>query len=444
MNLTSIKILLPEIMTDLSVGLNWLTWVVNAYTLPLAVLTPVAGRIADLYGPRRFFIVGIFILGLGSLLCGIAFSLPWLIGGRLIQALGAALLVPSSLTILLSRSTVETRGRLLGIWGGIGAMGAVIGPVFSGYLTDFFSWRGSFLAVAVPAFLIAYATWRTKFARQKTASLEDNRNTGFDALGTTLLMSAIASVLMGLTLLPDWGWQNNWIRMSFFAFMLLMYAFYRVERIARDPLLDPLLMREPRFKLGLLVAFLEQFVIAGTLFVMPIFFSTVQGHAAAATALLLIPAALSVALVSPIGGRLSDHFGPGLPITVGMLMRTISFIMLSRITSGTEYLYIAGGLALNGFGFALTSTPALHAVLSTVDPRQHGIVSGVHNMMRFTGAAAGTTASGIILYALIPASFDSIAGPIPGFHEAFMLGAAVCLPGIAAGIYLARQRLINA
>jgi len=104
MNLTSIKILLPEIMVDLSVNLNWLTWVVNAYTLPVAALIPVAGRIGDMYGPRRFFLAGIFTLGIGSLFCGTAFSLGWLIAGRVLQALGAAMLVPNSLAILLSKT----------------------------------------------------------------------------------------------------------------------------------------------------------------------------------------------------------------------------------------------------------------------------------------------------------------------------------------------------
>ncbi len=100
-------------------------------------------------------------------------------------------------------------------------------------------------------------------------------------------------------------------------------------------------------------------------------------------------------------------------------------------------------MALNGLGFALTSTPALHSVLSTVSPGEHGITSGVHNMVRFTGATAGTTIGGIILYALIPVSFEGLAGPIPGFREAYLPGAAVCLPGAGAGIYLARLRALK-
>ncbi len=440
MNLTSIKILLPEIMADLSVELNWLTWVVNAYTLPLAALIPIAGRVGDIYGPRRFFLLGILTLGLGSLMCGVAFSLPWLIGGRVLQALGAALLVPNSLAIVLSKTKEENRGRVLGIWGSIGASGAVIGPVVSGTLSDLFSWRDAFLIIAFFALIIFLAATRKMIAGKELGTstrlgLKKQRGS-FDALGAMVLMTATTSLLLGFTLLPDWGLDDNRIRLSLIAFLLLGYFFIKIEKKAADPLLNPRLLGEPSFNLGLTVGFLEQFVIAGTLFVMPIFFNSVQGQSAMNTALLLTPAAVAVTLFSPVGGRLSDRFGPGLPITVGMLIRTVSFVLLSQITVETAYPYIALGLVLNGLGFALTSTPALHSVLSTVSSVEHGITTGVHNMVRFTGAAAGTTIGGIFLYALMPAGFEGLSGPIPGFREAYLLGAAVCLPGVAAGIHL--------
>ncbi len=443
MNLTSIKILLPEIMIDLGIELNWLTWVVNAYTLPLAALIPIAGRIGDIYGPRRFFLAGIFGLGLGSILCGASFTLEWLIAGRILQALGAALLVPNSLAILLSRVKEGESGRVLGIWGSIGASGAVIGPVISGSLADVFSWRGAFLIFGGLALVIVAAALRHMIANNEIGTLAKKGHRSFDALGAGVLMAATTSLLLGITMLPDWGWDNNWIRISFISFVFLIYGFYRIEKITSDPILNPKLMLEPRFSMGLAVGFLEQFVVAGTLFVMPIFFNTVQGHGAAATALFLTPAAVMVTIFAPVGGRLSDRFGPGVPITAGMLIRASSFVMLSLIAVDTTYPFIAVGLALNGLGFALTSTPALHSVLSTVSSTEHGISSGVHNMVRFTGVAAGTTIGGIVLYALIPASFEGLTGPIPGFREAYLLGAAACLPGVFAGLYLVRLRALK-
>ncbi|MEW5783980.1 MAG: MFS transporter [Bacillota bacterium] len=438
MNLTSIKILLPEIRAGLDVEINWLTWVVNAYSLPLAVFIPIAGKIGDLLGPRHFFIWGVFGLGLGSLVCGTAFSLPWLITGRAVQALGGALLVPNALAILLAGSTGNNRGRILGTWSSIGSSGAVFGPVASGLLIGVVSWRGSFLVIAALALAIALAAQRNMAGPATNKSTSPPEKRSFDLGGAALFMIATTVLLLGVTLLPVWGLGNTWIRVSLGFFVCLLYIFYRVERRAAEPMLDLALLKERRFSLGLLVGFLEQFVMAGTLFVLPIYFTAVRGHNAAVTALLLTPAAASVVFASPLGGRLADRFGPGPPITAGMLLRALSFLLLSRMTATTGYSYIAAALALNGIGFGFTTVPALNAVLSTVSGGRHGVASGTHNMVRFTGAAIGTTLGGIILYTLTPAAFTGLAGPIPGFREVYLLSAAACLPGLAAGASLYR------
>jgi EmrB/QacA subfamily drug resistance transporter len=436
MNVTSIKILLPEIMISLNVELNWLTWVVNAYSLPLAVFIPVAGKIGDIYGPRRFFIIGILGLAAGSLTCGTALSLSWLIAGRVVQALGAALLVPNALAILLAGGADGHRGRVLGTWSSIGASGAVFGPVASGLLVGFMSWRSSFLVIAGLAAIIALAARKHMHTAEPADNADPKEKRSFDLAGASLLMAATIILLMGVTLLPDWGWGNSWIRLSFVSFILLLVFFYRVEGRAADPMLNTALLSQPRFSLGLVIGFLEQFVMAGTLFVLPIFFTGVQGHNAAVTALLLTPAAAAVVLFSPLGGRVSDRFGPGLPITGGMILRALSFFLLSRITVETSYMYIAASLALNGMGFGFTTVPALNAVIASVGSGRHGIASGMHNMVRFTGASVGTTIGGIMLYALIPVSFSGLVGAIPGFRDVFLVSSVVCLLGVAVGLRL--------
>lgn len=436
MNVTSIKILLPDIMVGLNVDLNWLTWVVNAYSLPLAIFIPIAGKIGDLYGPRRFFILGVLGLAVGSLICGTALSLPWLITGRVVQALGAALLVPNALSILLSGVADTHRGRVLGAWSSIGATGAVFGPVASGLLVGILSWRGSFLFMGVLAAVIALAAHKYMPAAAIVERRSQKEKRSFDLAGASLLMAATFILLMSITLLPDWGWDNRWIQLSLAFFLLLLILFYRVEGRAADPMLNTALLNQPHFSLGLAVGFLEQFVMAGTLFVLPIFFTTVQNHNAAVTALLLTPAAAAVVLFSPMGGRASDRFGPGLPVTAGMILRAISFFLLSRITVETSYLYIAAGLALNGMGFGFTTVPALNAVMASVGSGRHGTASGMHNMIRFTGVSVGTTIGGIILYALIPVSFTALVGVIPGFQEVFLMSAVACLLGVAVGLWL--------
>lgn len=447
MNYTSIKILLPDIMTTMNIELNWLTWVVNAYSLPLAALLPVAGRIGDIFGSRRFFVIGLVGLGLGSLLCATALNLPLLITGRVVQALGAAFLIPNSITLLLKQVAVGNRGKVLGMTGGISAIGAIVGPVFSGTLVDIISWRGSFVLVAVLTMIILAAAWMGKSWKDSSEEPALKQKKGwqaFDIAGSALLMFAATSLLMSITLLPDWGWQNIWIQAGFGLCLILVYAFYRVEKTVSNPLLEMDLLKEPRFSMGLLVGFVEHLVMAGTLFVMPIFFDLVQGYSAAAIALFLAPAAAAVALITPQGGKLSDRIGPGPPILAGMLLRLVSFLLLARIAPGTGVVYIGLCLVLNGAGFGLATTPAFNTVLSTVENSQHGIATGVHNMIRFTGAAIGTTLAGIILYTLIPESFTSPVNPISGFREVLLLAAAACLPGVGAGLYLWIKKLRTA
>jgi MFS family permease len=241
---------------------------------------------------------------------------------------------------------------------------------------------------------------------------------------------------MGITLLPDWGWENRWILSSLIVFVSLQALFYRAERRAADPILNLSLLNRPGFTLGSVVGFLEQFVMTGTLFVLPIFFSTVQNHGAMVTAFLLTPAAAAGVFFAPLGGRASDHFGPGPPIVIGMIMRAVSFVMLSQISLNTPYLPIAAALALSGMGFGLTSAPALTAVIAGNGNGHYGIASGIQNIIRFTGASIGTAIGGIMLYALTPATLTGITGAIPGFKEVFLMCAAVCMPGVAAGVWL--------
>ena len=436
MNMTSIKVLLPDIMAGLGVELNWLTWVVNAYTLPLAVFIPIAGKVGDLFGPRRFFFLGIFGLAAGSLLCGAAPSLLWLIAGRVGQALGAALLVPNALSLLLAGSKESGRGRVLGSWNSMGASGALFGPVTSGLLVGALSWRGSFLFIAGLSAVIALAAGKYLPAEKPTGSQLREEKRPFDLAGASLLMSSIFLLLMGATLLPDWGWKNPWILLFPALFLLLLALFYQVEGQTADPVLNLSLLNRPPFSLGLAVTFMEQFVMAGTLFVMPIFFSSVQGHNAASTALLLAPAAAAAVLFSPVGGQASDRFGPGPPVTAGMILRGLSFALLSLITVNSSYLYIAAALALNGAGFGIATVPALNAIIGSSGGNRHGAVSGMHNMIRFTGASVGTSVCGILLYALMPASPLGLTGAIPGFREVFLMAVAVCGLGAAVGAYL--------
>ena len=439
MNLSSIKILLPDIMVEFGMEINWLTWVVNSYTLPLAVMLPICGRLSDIYGHYRFFVLGVAVLALGSFGCGVASYSSILIVSRIIQAVGAAFLIPNSLVLLLKNKPIKEHSKIIGIWGSVGASGAVIGPIYSGIIIGILSWRGTFFCIALLLiFLLVFVIHDNHYKETIDLLLTDRKN--FDIPGAISLIIALTSILIGFTLAPQIGWLDFRTLFLFFTFILFLCMYYKLEKLIAFPLLDLKMLAKPNFVMGLLICFLEQFVTAGTLFALPIYFVSVNDLTPVQTALMLTPTAISIAIVSPIGGRLVNQIGFGLPIAVGMILRAISYVMLSRISLNINYYYIALLLVINGVGFGLSNVPALNLVISTSIIEHHGAVAGIHNMIRFIGQSIGTTVVGIVIYSFLPVFtlFDRLnfSGPIPGFNQAFLLLAITCLPGLIIGIKL--------
>ncbi len=438
-NLTSIKILLPDIMIAFNTDINWLTWAINAYSLPLAVMLPICGRLGDNLGARKFFNSGLIVFGLGSLLCGIAPFFGFLLGARVVQALGAALIVPSSLILLLEKTPEERRGSILGTWGTVGSIGAILGPIISGVLTDAFSWRSTFFVLMVISLLIYFASI-TGFYHSSKEIKESKLD--FDYLGGLFFVLSSILFLIGITLLPDLGF---WTAVIFLTAAIALIKFYQIETIVSKPMINLMMLKNLGISFGLSIGFIEQIVLAGTLFVIPIYFNMVHDYNYTETALLLTPTAIAMALICPLGGYLSNRIGCYLPIMIGMLIRGISFILLSQISVNTSYIYIATSLAINGVGFGFTTVPALNLVLSTSAPDARGLMGGIHNMFRYIGAAVGTTISGMVLYAFIPVSIgrDYVAGIIPGFWEVFVVNAVICFMSVLVGlIFIVKYRIL--
>ncbi len=447
MNLMSIKILIPNIMVDLKININLVIWLINAFSLPLAILLPVFGQLGDLYGSRRLFNFGILIFGIGSMLCGFATSFAFLIIARIIQAVGASQFLPSAIVLLLEQTPDHYRGSVLGKWTAVGATGGILGQIFAGLLTDVFSWKSSFffyVPLAAIIFLLSLkkassaTTGKTDLLKVKGGNAE--KSTSFDYYGVLTLMLAVTCFLLGITLLPDLTWNNICVKAIFGGSFLLLFLFYRIERVIPTPFFNFKLMANLRFSLGLFVAIIEAFVYSGLTFFLPLFLNTVKNFSLTQTALLLTPTAVTIFFMSPLGGRVSDRMGCGLPICMGTMLWAVSCLLLSGITVQTGYRFIFLCVVINGIGFGFISVPALNAVLSAVSPDNRGFAGGFHNMIRFIGSALGTTILGIIFYASRPVSFTGISSAGAGFHEVFTTSFIVCLLGALAGVKLAIQK----
>ncbi|MHB1420541.1 MAG: MFS transporter [Bacillota bacterium] len=422
---TSIKILLPYMMDDLQVKVN-------------AILMPISGRVGDMYGPKKFILSGLVIMATGSILCGIAPNFTYLVGARAVQAIGAALIYPNAVSLMMDVVPQERRGVMLGVWGSIGAIGGITGPVMAGYLVQLFSWRVVFFST-IPMGILAFGF----LAYGIENKIKTRDKSGFDYLGGISLTLTTLSILLGITSGPDLGWNSPIVRALFVIGIGSAVAFFHVEKRVPRPLVDLSLFKNRTFSLGLACGFITTFAVSGTLFIMPIFLRMVQGYKSSQVALLLVPTALTVSLISPLGGRISDRLGYSIPIGVGMLIRAVSFGLLALLGFSTGYMFIGGSLILNGLALGLTNSPILNAALSSASTTDYGVAAGLTSMAQLIGNALGTTITGIILYSLLPASnmFKSISGPTPGFHQVFLFLAAICLLGSCLGWFTGGKKI---
>jgi EmrB/QacA subfamily drug resistance transporter len=449
MNLMSIKILIPDIMNDLRININLGIWLINAFSLPLAVLLPVFGKLGDLYGSKRLFNFGILTFGIGSMLCGFATSFAFLIIARIIQAVGASQFLPSAMVLLLEQTPEDHRGSVLGKWGAVGASGGIIGQIFAGLLTDAFSWKSSFfLYVPLAAIILSLSLINSPSATNRKSEIntdllkDSEKDTSFDYYGVLILMSAVTCFLLGITLLADLGWNNIIVKAIFGSSFFFLFLFYRIERVVPTPFFNLKLMANLRFSLGLFVVVAEAFVYTGFSFFLPIFLNTVQNFNLTKTAFLLTPTAVTVFFMSPLGGRISDRIGCGLPISMGTMLWAVSCFLLAGITAQTSYKFILFCMIINGIGFGFISVPALNSVLSAASSDNRGLAGGFHNMFRYIGGALGTTILGIIFYTSKPVGFTStgISSASAGFHEVFIASFIVCLLGLLTGAKLAIKK----
>ncbi len=435
-NTSSIKILLPDIMLELGVQVNWLTWAANSFTLPFAILMPVCGYVGDRHGSYRFFMWGLSILGAGSVLCAMAPTFLALIVGRVIQAIGAAMMVPNSLTLLLRIVSAGQRTKALGLWGTVGGLGGVVGPVLSGFLVEYLSWRSSFYFLF--AFCLIIMLFSPRLLGALKTEVSGNNNDKFDYLGALLLFLFLTTIILTITLLPDYGWNNHWIQFLFLASFIFAVLFVRVENNTSTPMIDLGLIRRPHFYLGLIIGWIEQAASAGPMFILPLYFIMVMKIDAAKAALLLMPSAIAFAIASPLGGKITDRKGFGKPIKLGMFVRMCSFLLLFHLTGvgNGNMVFIIAILFLSGFGHGLTNIPALYSVMSTVNKERYGTAGGIHNMSRFAGTVFGTSISGIIIYALarLPAREAGL-GVASEYSAALLFCAGICLVGWFFGLY---------
>ncbi len=385
---TALNLALPAIQMGLGASGFGLLWVVNAYAVVLTAFLLAGGALGDRRGRKRVLAVGIGIFTAASLGCGLAPSIEILIGVRAVQGVGAALMVPGGLALLIALIPPNKHGKALGIWSAWCVVVAALGPILGGLLARAGLWRGIFF-INVPLGLLAL----TILARCVPESRRLKASTGVDYLGAIAAVVGLACLNYGLIAVADQGTSDRWGLLAVGAGLTGLVAFVIVERYSAHPLLPLDLFRSRRFLAATLLTLSLFTAFRGLLFFLPLNLIQVQGYDASLAGLAQLPVMLCLVLMSRQSGRLTDALGPRSPLVVGCLLAGAGFLLFARpgVTEGPSDFWSAylPALCLLGIGFAVALTPLNALSMSALPPGRSGLASGVSSTIsRLSGVLA--------------------------------------------------------
>jgi EmrB/QacA subfamily drug resistance transporter len=383
---------LPVVATSLRADVTTTQWVVLIYLLLTTVLVLSAGRLGDLHGHRRLYLVGTAIFIATSAACGFAPSIGWLIAARGCQALGAALLVSNAPAILTSTFPDQMRGRVLGLQATAVYLGTIIGPAAGGFLTTRFDWGAVFL-VNVPIGVVALLLSLRFLPRDITQPSKPDR---FDVPGAGTFSIALVLLILGLNQADAWGWTSPGLGGCLLAAGALLAAFVRIEQRASAPLLDLNLFRNRKFSTAIASVTLHYAATFTMFFVLPFFFIRGRGMTPAEAGLVLAAVPVLMPVLSPLSGALSDRIGTRLPATGGVAIAATTLFALSRTDVDTPLVCVVGLLVLFGLGMGLFTSPITSAILGSVPRERRGVASGLVSTARGLGMVLGFCLGGTV------------------------------------------------
>jgi EmrB/QacA subfamily drug resistance transporter len=389
---TVVNVALPSIARDLGVGLSELEWIVTGYALTFASLMLTGGKLADLLGRRLIFIVGLAIFTVSSLVCGLASSGEMLIGARVVQGAGAALMNPATLSIIAATFPPRQRGTAIGIWAGTSALALAIGPLVGGLLTEHISWNWIFF-VNVPIGVIAIVASLLLIPESRDQSAEQR----LDLPGLVTSGLGLFAVTYGLIEGNSHGWGSARIVGAFVAAAVLLVAFVLLERHQRIPMLDLALFQNGTFVGANLAVLLVALAMFGVFFFISLYMQGILGYSAVQAGAAFLPLTVLIVFVAPIAGRLSDRFGSRWLITTGMLLLAVQLLYFSTLGVQETYWALLPGMFLGGFGMALVMTPSAAAAVRALPVDKSGVGSAVLNAFRQVGGSVGIALMGAIM-----------------------------------------------
>jgi EmrB/QacA subfamily drug resistance transporter len=441
-----VNVSLPRIAEAFAIDLATVEWVVIAYLLIIGSLLLPIGRLGEILTFRRVYLAGFALFTAASVLCGISPSAGALIAFRVVQGIGAAMLMAMGPAIIARTFGPGERGRALGINAISVSIGLSIGPALGGLLTEIGSWRAIFL-VNLPVGIVAIL-----WAARVLAVEPRGRRQTFDLLGAALAASAAFCLLLALSQGQSWGWSSPAVRGLLLLFAVLGVSFVVVERRAVQPMIDLRLFRVRPFSAGLVSVVIAFTGLFTATFLLPFVLQDGAGFTPLEAGLLLTPIPIATAFVAPLSGTLSDRIGSRIPASVGIAVMTVGLFSLTQLPPQFTPVDLVWRLLLIGIGQGMFMSPNTSAVLGSVPPARLGTASGTLALARIDGQALGIAASAAIIAVRLPVHLAALGSSTPGTQQqAFVLAAedaitvaaVVCAIGIVTSLVRGPSRGID-
>ena len=421
-SVSSLNVAIPTIVQSLQASQTEQLWILDAYALVFAGLLLPAGALGDRYGRKGALLAGMAIFGVMAIIGSLVDTPGLLIAVRAAMGIGAALIMPATLSIITNVFPPEERAKAIATWAGFAGAGGAIGPLSSGLLLEQF-WWGSVFFVNVPIVLVAIG-----LIGRLVPTSRDTQERPLDPVGALLSIVGLCALVFGIIEGPEKGWTSALVLGSFAVAAVGLVGFVRWELAHRDPMLDPRFFRNRRFSLGSLTITMAFVVMFGMFYVITLYLQFVQGHSALGAAVRTLPFALGMIVVSPRSPRLVERFGARRTIAAGLVIQAAGFALAATLSPDDPYVIVATSLLLMSIGMGTLMPPSTETIVSSLPDDKAGVGSAVNDTTRELGGAVGIALLGTLLSqgyrdgiagvaALLPEQLrevvsDSIAGAI--------------------------------
>lgn len=403
-----VNVALPAIQRDLGGGLSVQQWVVDAYLLTLGSFILIAGSLSDLLGRKKILTVGLIGFGVASLLCAAAPSGTLLIVFRALQGVAGALLVPSSLAIIISTFSGAAQGKAIGTWTAWTGIAFVVGPLLGGFLVDSLSWRLIFAINVVPIAVTLYLLRRVRVAKDET------KKAAIDVIGAMLCAFGLGGPVFALIEQPRYGWDDPLIYLSLGLGVIVFIAFLLYEYRAKQPMLKLDLFKNWNFSIGNVATLAIYAGLSVATFLIVLFLQQVSNYSAMKAGLALLPITIIMFLLSPRAGVLSAKYGPRFFMGFGPLIGGVGFLLVARLPLDFNYwTQLLPGIVIFGLGLSITVAPLTAAILGDVPESEAGIASAINNAVARVAGLVAVAAVGAIVALQFGNTLDRLCSTAP-------------------------------